>query len=57
VQTHHISYSPEIMVKVFRGEHGILSRMQWYCRKKVSKGFIEALKRFIKERESEAVEL
>ena len=57
VQGHHISYDPEVKVDVFKGEHSILSRMQWYCRKKVSKGFIEALKDFIKKREDTAVEL
>lgn len=30
--------------------------MQWYLRKTVSKGFIEALKVFIDEREAKAVE-
>jgi predicted ATP-grasp superfamily ATP-dependent carboligase len=57
IQEHHIRYNPEIKVRVYRGEHGILSRIQWYCRKKVSKGFIKALKMWIQENEAKAVEL
>jgi hypothetical protein len=57
IQTHHLSYNPEVKVLTYKGEHAILSRMQWYCRKKVSRGFIEALKIFIKENEAKAVEL
>jgi hypothetical protein len=52
-----VSYAPEVTVIIFRGEHEILSKMQWYCRKKVSKGFIEALKDFLKKNEAKAVEL
>jgi hypothetical protein len=48
IQKHHISYAdPEIIVKVTRGEHRILSMIQWYCKKFVSKGFIKALRIFI----------
>jgi hypothetical protein len=57
IQKHHVTYSPEVTVIIFRGEHEVLSKMQWYCRKKVSKGFIEALKDFIKKNEAKAVEL
>lgn len=54
LQKHHIKYEPEITVVVTKGEHKILSLMQWYCRKKVSKGFIQALKYFIRENEARA---
>lgn len=57
VQRHHITYDPEWIVSVFKGEHSILSRMQWYCKRSVSKGFITALRHFVKEREKGAVDL
>ena len=55
VQTHHISYGsldgtvPEITVKVWKGEHFILTLMG--RRKRISKGFIEALKDYILKNE------
>ena len=57
VQQHHIAYEPEIVVYVRKGEHLILTRMQWYCRKTVSKGFIQALKVFVANHENIAVDL
>ena len=42
IQTHHISYSPEVTVRVYKGEHWILSQIQ--RRKRFSKGFVKALK-------------
>ena len=57
IQTHHISYDPPKTVVVYKGEHKILSLMQWYERKSVSKGFIASLKHFIREHEAVAVEL
>ena len=56
-QKHHISYDPEIFFYVFKGEHKILTLIQWFCRRKVSKGFIESLKDFISKRESGALDL
>lgn len=57
VQDHHITYDPAWIVPVFKGEHEICSKIQWYCRKKVSKGFLLHLKHFIEERESTAIDL
>lgn len=42
VQEHHISYNPEVKVKIYKGEHWLLTQLQ--RRKKVSVGFIRALK-------------
>lgn len=51
VQLHHIYYEEkngkDLVVKVFRGEHYILTKMQQFSRKKVSKGFLYALREFI----------
>jgi hypothetical protein len=55
IQTHHINYDPEWTVKVYKGEHMILTRLQW--RKVFSKGFFVALKEFIKQNEDKAVAL
>ena len=57
VQKHHISYDPPETVTVFQGEHYILSLIDRYERKSVSKGFIEALKKWIKENEKRAIDL
>ena len=56
IQTHHISYEdPEVKVRIYKGEHMILTKLSW--RKKVSKGFVKALKMWIQENEAKAVEL
>ena len=53
IQNHHLIYEnkehkqEEVVEPVFKGEHEILSKMAWYTRKKVSKGFIKSLKLFI----------
>jgi hypothetical protein len=57
VQTHHISHDPEITVRVSKGEHRILSLMEWYTRKTVSKGFIKALRAYLALNEDRAVEI
>jgi len=61
IQRHHIKYKEkdghDWVVTVFKGEHQILTKMQWYCRKKVSKGFITALRYFICTREPYAIDL
>jgi len=57
VQKHHISYDPEVTVTIFQGEHYILSLLDRYERKTVSRGFIEALKLWIRQNESRAVDL
>jgi len=53
IQKHHIT--PEQVVKVYKGEHEILTKLSW--RKRVSKGFIEALKDWISKNEDKAVQL
>ena len=55
VQNHHISYQPEVIVKIFKGEHWILSQIQ--RRRRFSKGFVKALKMKIAEIEQDAVKL
>jgi len=46
----------ESIEAVFKGEHLILTRIQWYTKTKVSKGFIKALKVFIALNEDRAVQ-
>lgn len=55
IQTHHITYNPERTVVVWRGEHYVLTQLQW--RKRISKGFIEALEDYILTHKAEAYEL
>lgn len=57
IQEHHISYDPVVTVNVYKGEHQILSKIAWYERKSVSKGFITALKVWIALNEGRAQEL
>jgi len=44
IQEHHISYEPEKTVLIYKGEHYILTQLQW--RKYISKGLIASLKQF-----------
>ncbi len=55
VQEHHITYNPEWTVMIYKGEHFLLTRMQW--RKRFSKGFMIALKDFIRTHEPTAFDL
>jgi hypothetical protein len=55
VQTHHISYNPEVKVKVFKGEHYILTLIQ--RRRKFSKGFVQGLESEIPRIEEVSVNL
>jgi hypothetical protein len=55
IQNHHITYNPEWMVPVFKGEHLILTHMSW--RKKISNGFITALKEYIRTHETTTTNL
>jgi hypothetical protein len=63
VNNHHIIYpgvehpEQEVVVKVRKCEHLLLTRQSWYCRKTVSEGYITALKVFIALNESRAKEL
>ena len=63
-QRHHIQYAhpehksmKEITVVVTKGEHHVLSKIQMYTKKFVSKGFIKALKIFIAQHEDIAEDL
>jgi len=47
VQCHHVSYDPEVIVRVRKCEHLLLTRLQWYCKRQVSKGFLTALEVFV----------
>jgi len=55
VQTHHISYDPEVKVKMYKGEHWILTQLQ--RRKHISKGFVTAIKVWLAINEDSAKEL
>ena len=63
IQGHHAIYpSPEhpeqeVIVRVRKCEHLVLTRLQWYCKKQVSRGLITALKVFITLNEDRAKEL
>jgi len=57
VQQHHLSYDPEVTVTMFQGEHLVLSLLERYDRKTVSRGFVEALKLWIRQNEDRAVKL
>jgi hypothetical protein len=50
IQTHHISYDPEVTVRVFKGEHFILTLIG--RRKRISQGFCEALEVWLKTKRS-----
>ncbi len=55
IQTHHISYDPEITVDIHKGEHWVLTQLQ--RRKKISKGMITALKVWLALNEHKAIEV
>ena len=55
IQSHHISYDPEVKVSIYKGEHWILTQLQ--RRKNFSKGFFKALKVIIALKEDTAKEL
>lgn len=55
IQKHHISYDPEVVVKIYKGEHWICTQLQ--RRKKISKGFLKALCKWIQENKRSAVDL
>jgi len=55
IQAHHITYEPERTVNVYKGEHLILTQLQW--RKNISKGFLEALDQWLLDNRIKAVEL
>jgi len=55
IQTHHISYYPEVTVQVFKKEHWILTQINRF--NPVSKGFLEALRYYIEENKDRAIDL
>lgn len=57
IQRHHLSYDPEIIVRIYKGEHEILSKLNLYTRKSLSKGLIKALKHWIALNEDRAKEI
>ena len=60
---HHLVYpSPEHpeqewTERIYKGEHLCLTRMDWYTRKTVSKGFLTCLEVFIARNRNRATEL
>lgn len=56
VQRHHISYDPEVTVRIYKGEHWLLTQLQRRTRH-ISKGLIKSLKVWIALNEDKAVEL
>ena len=56
IQKHHISYDPEITVKIYQGEHWAITQLNRRTRH-ISKGFIECLRAWIAEHEGDAVDL
>jgi len=57
INVHHISYDPEITVPIFSGEHQVITLMERYSKRTVSKGFLRCLRRFIKEHKHKVVDL
>jgi len=63
IQSHHIIYAApdhpeqEVIVKLFKGEHLMATRLQWYCRRRVSKGLIKLMKVFIAINEDRAEDI
>ena len=61
VQDHHIIYDEkpgqEVVAPVYKGEHLVLTKLNWYTRKKVSKGLIKSLKVYIALNEDRAEEV
>jgi len=55
IQEHHITYEPEKTVLIYKGEHYILTLLQW--RRYLSKGMIQALQQFVKDYKHLAVPL
>ncbi len=56
IQKHHISYEPEIITKIYSGEHFAITMLNRRT-KNVSKGFIECIKVWIEKAELIAVDL
>ncbi|MCM8782019.1 MAG: hypothetical protein NC828_03090 [Candidatus Omnitrophica bacterium] len=63
IQKHHVIYpsekhpDQEYVVVVTKGEHMLLSKIDWFTRNFVSQGFITALEIFIAKNRSRAMNL
>ena len=61
INVHHLIYTEkegqEVTVRVRKGEHLCLTRLDWYTRKTVSKGLIKALKVYVALNEDRAEEV
>ena len=55
IQKHHISYDPEITVRIFKGEHWCITNL--HRRKWISKGFIKSLLTWIVLNQDKAIDL
>ncbi len=62
-QAHHCIYGSdehpeqEVVVRVRKCEHRVLSLLSWYCKKTVSKGLVKAIKIWVAVNEDRAVEV
>ncbi len=56
IQNHHISYSPEVTVKIYKGEHWAITVLN-RRKKNMSKGFLRCLRLYIELHEDDAVDL
>jgi len=56
IQNHHISYDPEITVKIYKGEHWAITILN-RRKKNMSKGFLRCLQKYIDEHKDGAVDL
>jgi len=55
IQTHHICYEPEVLAKMWTGEHWIMGQL--LRRKKVSAGFVKCVKLWLWFHKHDAVDL
>ena len=56
IQNHHISYNPEITVKIYKGEHWAITILNRRS-KNMSKGFLRCLQKYIDEHKEDAIDL
>ena len=55
-QKHHISYDPEMVVTLYKGEHWAITVLN-RRNKNMSKGFLRCLLKYIEEHREDAVDL
>ena len=55
IQRHHITYDPEWIVSLYKGEHFICTQLQ--RRTHVSKGFVIALDKWLADNRNRAIDL